>query len=204
MNLEDARLRASWLRTCMRNGCERIEVAGSIRREKPEVKDIELVLIPRFGEREVAGQMMLGAAPPVERVNLARVQVERLGLELAQPIKPGTHEVIPWHLSDSGSYWRLWLPGHGIKVDVFLCSHETWGLNLVIRTGSADFSRAVLQRWKAISGGGRSDGLRLTWPDGRQEPTPEERDVFRACRLSWVAPRDRTSEDAVWKAAERP
>ncbi len=27
--------------------CERIEIAGSIRRKKPEVKDIELVAIPK-------------------------------------------------------------------------------------------------------------------------------------------------------------
>jgi DNA polymerase/3'-5' exonuclease PolX len=30
--------------------CERVEIAGSIRREKPEVKDIELVCIPRLRE----------------------------------------------------------------------------------------------------------------------------------------------------------
>ncbi len=33
--------------------CERIEIAGSIRRKKPEVKDIELVAIPKLENQSI-------------------------------------------------------------------------------------------------------------------------------------------------------
>lgn len=204
MNLAQAREIAEGLRDLCAPAAERIEIAGSIRREKPVVKDIELVAIPRFVERQGAGQMMLGAAPPVVSANLMREAIEaRPGI---QAIKPGVTEVEPWHLTTDGAYWRLYLPRYEIKVDVFLCTPATWGLNLMIRTGSGvgpdgvpahGFGPGMLQRWKAISGGGSSQGLRLTWPDGRREETPEERDVFAACRVEWVEPRERTSARAV-------
>ena len=200
MLLHDAEKRARWLCDVLSDGAERIEIAGSIRRGKPEVKDIEIVVIPRFEQRAGTGQIGLGAPLPTVRVNLLSERVEALGSGLVQPIKPGTHEVIPWHLADDGAYWRIWLPADEVKVDVFLCNPETWGLNYLIRTGSADFSRAVLMRWKAISGGGRSDGLRLTWPDGRHEPAPEETDVFRVCRMEWVIPSRRVDEMAAVRA----
>lgn len=46
--LEDARLVARVVMQWLGDACERIEVAGSVRREKPEVKDIELVYIPKM------------------------------------------------------------------------------------------------------------------------------------------------------------
>ena len=204
MLLHDAETIAEWLVDVLHDGAERIEIAGSIRRGKPEVKDIEIVVIPRFAQRAGDGQMGLGGPPPVVSVNVLRERVEALGVDLVQPIKPGTHEVIPWRLNDDGSYWRLWLPAREIKVDVFLCAPETWGLNYLIRTGSADFSRAVLMRWKAVSGGGHSAGLRLTWPDGRHEAAPEEADVFKACRMEWVIPARRVDEMAAVRAQMRP
>ena len=36
------------LRSMLASACERIEVAGSLRRKAPEVKDIELVAVPRI------------------------------------------------------------------------------------------------------------------------------------------------------------
>lgn len=207
MRLTQARGLADALVDAMRPAAARIEVAGSIRREQPEVKDIEIVAIPLFADRDGVGQMTLGAPPPTERVNLLREVIE--GLRGVTPIKPGTHEIIPWHLTTDGSYWRLWLERNAVKVDVFLVEPSTWGLGYLVRTGSGigpdgvpahGFGPAILQRWKSISGGGRSEGLRLTWPDGRREPTPEEADVFRVCRLAWVEPRDRTSDNAVRKA----
>jgi len=45
----DARAAANKLVALIRDKCERVEVAGSIRRGKAEVKDAELVVIPRGG-----------------------------------------------------------------------------------------------------------------------------------------------------------
>ena len=50
-----------------------------------------------------------------------------------------------------------------------------------MRTGSADFSQAVLARWERWTGGGYSRDLRLHSSSGDVHPTPEEEDVFEAC-----------------------
>lgn len=47
MELSKAKAIAERVVEALRPFCERIEIAGSIRREKPEVKDIEVVCIPR-------------------------------------------------------------------------------------------------------------------------------------------------------------
>lgn len=47
MNANDARDIADRLITALAPACERIAVAGSLRRRRPDVHDIDLVLIPR-------------------------------------------------------------------------------------------------------------------------------------------------------------
>ena len=46
MKHENALVVATWLVNELRESCDRIEIAGSIRRGKPDVKDIEIVAIP--------------------------------------------------------------------------------------------------------------------------------------------------------------
>jgi hypothetical protein len=42
---------AESLRATLYGACDRVEIAGSIRREKPQVHDIEIVVVPRIVER---------------------------------------------------------------------------------------------------------------------------------------------------------
>lgn len=186
-------------------GTERIAVAGSVRRRKPDVKDIELVVIPRFRTEPVPdAQGGLFAPAPTMRVNEMREIVERLEAnDRLTVIKPNTQEIIPWHVNDDGKYWRLYLHRQGIKVDVFLQTPETWGLNFLIRTGSgvgpdgnpsSGFAPAMLARWKVVSGGGNSEGARLYRTElGRPEETREEEDVFDLCQVDFVPPDERRS-----------
>lgn len=209
MALRQAQLLAASLAGEIAPGCERIEVAGSIRRQRAEVKDIELVILPKWGSEPVAGQAGL-FGENTQPVNLAQRAIEALGAVVVQPIKPGTHDVVPWHLTRDGKYWRLYLPGAGLKVDVFVCTPETWGLNLMIRTGSGvgpsgtpsdGFAPAMLTRWKAITDGGWSAESRLHQANGTVRPTPEEVDVFEACRVRWLPPERRNSARDVEQAA---
>lgn len=180
--------------------CERVEIAGSIRRRTPVVGDIELVLVPRLEMRPVEGQVSMFADAerpwPLPLDVLAQLEAEGR----VQAIKPGTSEVVPWSLRPDGRYWRLLLPRAGVRADLFVTSPDRWGVIFTIRTGSWRFSKALVERWTEISKGHSEEGL-LTWPDGRVEPTPEEEDVFRACRLAWVPPEERVDGDAVRKAA---
>jgi hypothetical protein len=67
----------------------------------------------------------------------------------------------------------------------------------MIRTGSAEFSQAMLARWKQVTNGGMSRGGVLHNRAGTPVPTPEESDVFVACRAVWIPPNERVSASAV-------
>lgn len=197
---------------------ERLEIAGSVRRKKPEVKDLEVVLIPRRVEIRVPGELYpqevnalhegllhgricTGCARLVPCMGWCGCNVE-VRAHSIEAIKPGSQEIEPdlrWAEKGENKYWRLYLPRKMLKVDVFLVSPETWGLLYMIRTGSGvgpggnphlGFAPAMLRRWKRLTGGHAEEG-RLVTGDGQVLETPEEEDVFRAVRLRMVDPRDR-------------
>lgn len=207
MRLDRAQSIAGSLVELLAPGCERIEIAGSIRREKPEVKDIELVVRPVWSDVPAGqGSLLEVATEPQNELALLLEREIEAGREIV-PIKPGGHDVDPYRLKHGGRYWRLWLPRPRIKCDVFLADAERWGLAYMIRTGSGvgpisgdprhGFAPAMLARWKRISNGGFSNGSTLRRPDRTVVPTPEEEDVFAALEMDWVPPRNRESSDAV-------
>lgn len=179
--------------------CERIILAGSIRRERPNVNDIEIVAIPRFAEEPLSGQVGLfaPATPAIRRVSCLWDRIEAIsdGHGAVMPMKPGVPRIEPdpkWpEKRFAGSrYFKLYLPRTGLAVDLFMPSAESWGLILAIRTGSSEFSRALVTRWTQLTGGHAKEG-RLHRADGTLVSAPEEEDVFRACGVEWIAPRER-------------
>jgi DNA polymerase/3'-5' exonuclease PolX len=109
--------------------CERIEIAGSLRRKKDEIGDIEIVAIPKPFE---IGLLQSGIAKVVN-------QWEKVKGEL--PCK----------------YTQRILPS-GIKLDLFFAEEGNWGLIYAIRTGSAEFSRYVLANGWVRNGFNSSGG----------------------------------------------
>ena len=95
--------------------CERIAIAGSIRRKKVEVGDIEIVAIPKPYQ---IGLFESGIATVVNRW---------------QKVKG----VLPC------KYTQRILPS-GMKLDLFFAKEDNWGLIYAIRTGSAAYSYKVL------------------------------------------------------------
>lgn len=178
--------------------CIRLEIAGSIRRQRERVSDIELVAIPAYREEMPEGAQVSLFAPPPEPilVNCLWERITAMGRELVQPIKPGTTEWAPdlrWpekRLAGS-RFFRLWLPRTQIQVDLFMADPRTWGAIYTIRTGSADFARALVTRWTQLSLGGHCDAGLLTRRDGSVYETPEEEDFFGACQIRYVEPRRR-------------
>jgi DNA polymerase/3'-5' exonuclease PolX len=153
--------------------CTRIAVAGSVRREKGMVGDIELVAIARL---EPAGLF---------------------GDHTSNCLWRHLHESDAYRFTKGdnpdGRYYQLALRGQGdLQVDLFLAQPDNWGLTLLVRTGSAEFSTAILARWKRVQGigyeqPGSVDG-RLVTRDGRIVPTPDEETIFRMLGLPVIAP----------------
>lgn len=184
MNLAQARRIANELVENVRPYCVRAEIAGSIRRGKPEVKDIELVVIPKWENHTNA--LLLFAQP--EPINLLHEWAISTGV--VRWIKPGTPDIVTWSVKPDGKYWRGLLPQE-IKLDLFLTTPESWGIIFLIRTGSAEFSEAVVTHAKRI--GKRCLGGYLQTAEGDVIETPEEESVFKALGLEYVSPDERVS-----------
>lgn len=101
----------------LRPYCLRAEVAGSLRRKKAEVGDIEIVLIPL----------------PY------KVDLFQNGIATIVNQWPKVKGELPC------KYTQRILPS-GIKLDLFFAEEGNWGSILAIRTGSADYSHKVLAR----------------------------------------------------------
>jgi DNA polymerase/3'-5' exonuclease PolX len=163
---------------------DRVEVAGSIRRRKPVVGDIEIVGIP--GDRR-------------RLLSLLR--------DVGQHIKPSVPGVVPWEPKESAKYLRVRLD-EGMNLDVFLGTPENWGGIYMMRTGSGvgptgnsfdGFIPGIFKRWKTLSGGGRMTDCMPTMPDGTQLWIPEEQDFFDILEMDFVLPEARTSKHVIKK-----
>ena len=180
MKLETAKLYADLLTTVAAPYCEndRCIIAGSIRRQRPEVHDIELVAIPRQGSATAfwAALLKLGWLPKTKITGQSR-------------------------------YVRLLknTPDGGLPLDVFCPQRHDWGRILAIRTGPSDYSARLAAKWVKLGYRGTEVGLLIEalcrkngdkWePAPNIEPRPErfqtEADFFEFLGLPWVEPSKR-------------
>lgn len=130
MKLEQAEEIAERIVEELRPHCRRAEIAGSIRRRKEWVRDIEIVCIPKPYD---VGLFASGIATVVDRW-------------------PKVNGDLPC------KYTQRLLP-EGIKLDLFLATRDNWGLIYASRTGSADYSHQVLARGWCRNGYHSKDGL---------------------------------------------
>ena len=162
--------------------CERIAIAGSLRRLKRQVGDIEILLIPKFKE-SVRTDMF--AAP--DKLNLA-------DLVLQQLIAEG---VIAKRKNVNGS--EVWgdknkLAVHvtsSIPVDFFSTTSDCWFNYLVCRTGSAESNIRIATAAKAKGWKWNPYGAGFTDGQGELVRVGSEREVFTFCGLPYLNPKDR-------------
>lgn len=182
MDLKHARPLAERIVELLAPGCERIEIAGSVRRNKAEVKDIEIVCVPKprkpqFGDKKIYAtelDVVLENLSPVKAIDLV-------------PIKGGP------------KYKQFSVRDQWVNLDLFIVTPPAqWGVLFTIRTGPLEFSEwVVTQRFKGgplpsnvyVKGG-------AAWrKDGTADPvmieTPEEQDFLDLCGLGWIEPSQR-------------
>jgi DNA polymerase/3'-5' exonuclease PolX len=124
--------------------CQVINIAGSIRREKHQVKDIEIVCIPK---KEFIQTDLLGGG-----VNKTIKGFTDALLLMQDKIVKGNPE---------GRYMQLIIKG-GATLDLFMPQADDYYRQYAIRTGSAEYSSFVIANgWKRKGWCGTHDGLRL-------------------------------------------
>lgn len=160
----------------------RVEIAGSVRRMKETVGDIEIVGTPGDREKLIA-----------------------LLKDIGQHIKPGVPGVVPWAPKVDSKYFRVHL-NEGLNLDLFASTSSNFGGLFLMRTGSGSgpdgnsfmgFTPGIFSRWKKVSGGGRMTGCQPTTLEGIQLDVPEEQDFFDLLGMNFVPPEERVSKKVI-------
>lgn len=179
-------------------GCERIEIAGSLRRGKANPKDIEIVAIPHVTKSPIRD--MFGNEYDSEECNHleAAIYTACLG-DWAYDMA----------VKRNGPRYKRLRHISGIACDLFITDARRWGAIYTIRTGPGEFSQMLVSRARRL-GMFVDEGLlhnhrrayRETW-DGRTNiplpcekgdacpliiPTPTEESFFAALKVDWIAP----------------
>lgn len=143
--------------------CIRAEIAGSIRREKPEVKDIEIVCIPKLYD---TGLFESGLASVVNKWEKVKGEMEYGKCKYTQRILP-----------------------EGIKLDLFFAEVENWGNIFLIRTGDWEFSKKIMGTRLPQNGYRQVEGY-LKHKE-KIIPCYEEEELFKRAGLRFIEPKNR-------------
>ena len=113
--------------------CERLIIAGSLRRRKEAVGDVEVLYIPKFKTETPEPPLDFFEAPVPIRVDLAEATLEDLVYDKVLAKRLNSLGFQTWGLKN-----KLALHvASGIPVDFFSTTPEAWGSYLVCRTGGA-------------------------------------------------------------------
>lgn len=164
----------------------RAEVAGSIRRRRPSVHDIDLVVeldpsdpwVMRRIEQDLGDMLVADGAS-----EHWRFRVVKEGSSIVSFVSEGKTAHTPG-----------WVP-FGPNLDLYLTSADLFATTLLIRTGSAGHNARLAQqakvKWRKLA---VSQGV-LDLKTGRVIPTLTEADVFAALDTPYVAPEAREAPE---------
>jgi len=152
MKLQQAETIAKNFLSKIKEFCERIEIAGSIRRKKPEVNDIDIVLIPRQREHLIQR---------IRKISRVEVQGKKL----------------------------MRTEYSNVQIDVYFATEETWGILLLVRTGSKEHNIKLCQH--AINTGMKLSSEKGLMKDSKVIASRTEEEIFQGLGMGYVKPEER-------------
>jgi len=165
LSLDKARALAERIRDELKPICERIDIAGSIRRARPVCGDIDIVCLPHANQRDAI-----------------ITRCTRQGTL----VKQGTQYVMI-ELRD-GVQLDLWF-AHREGGDMFDPEPCNYGILLLARTGSAEHNVRLASRAKTL--GLHFNPHKGILRRDRIVASVEEADIFRALNLPFIEPEKR-------------
>ena len=186
--LASARAEAAEARARLAPACERVEVAGSIRRGRPDVGDVELVAVPRV----TPGRPDLFGTPTeaIDELHALATELLAAGVLAHRPDRNGRPAF-------GEKLKRVVFRGDAgeLPLDLFAVTPPAqFGVIFTVRTGPGAFSTRLVTARRY--GGGMPEGFRVRdgalWDGERPVATPEEADLFAALGLPWLPPERRT------------
>jgi DNA polymerase/3'-5' exonuclease PolX len=179
MNLEPARHFAQLIVGILAPFCQKIEIAGSIRRGRPEVSDIDLVVLPNYGQT---------------------VAFRERCKQRCRVVKDGEQNYIVAMPVSAAQREQLGLQGWEVQIDIFIAHPgkrdllqtvpSNWGTLLLCRTGSTEHNIWLVERAKKNY---------MTWrpyegvfdPEGYCVAAETELEVFKMCGVDYIEPERR-------------
>jgi DNA polymerase (family 10) len=163
--------------------CDRVEVAGSIRRQKPEVNDIDIVAIPDYSDYRIPD-------PFNNTVKTMRLDpTETWKKHIPEVLMKGPLKLLGHQFGQELMRFSF---RDGFQVDIYRARPETWGVILLVRTGSKEHnvklcSLARSKGWKLSA----SQGVVTQEGFGEVKASKTEEEIFAALGLPFVEPKDR-------------
>ncbi len=186
MKREDALVLAEKVVAVLQPFCERVCVAGSLRRERSEVGDIDIVALPKpLDQPGPLGGTVHLVESSVWSTLFPKV-LSKIGLKL---VVSGP-EILRFNYVSA--FGELPIDFSGFQVDVYRARPETWGVILLVRTGSKEHNVKLCSLAKA-------KGLKLSAAEGvvtqvgfgQIIASKTEEEIFAALGLAFVEPKDR-------------
>lgn len=138
MQLQSALLIADTIISRLAYTCTKIDIAGSIRRQQPEVKDIEILCQPK----NQPTTDLFGSIFSTERSHHFIKVVNDLGHHIKGKAADGRHIQIALPVSPGSCPHEL--EQSTINLDLFIPNPPDYYRQLAIRTGSADYAHKVI------------------------------------------------------------
>ena len=157
--------------------CERVEIVGSLRRLKPGVNDVDILVIPRYLQMD--DESLFGN---VYHENQLDKRLSQLCL---------SHDM---ELDANGPKVKRFLKsvdGDTIPIDLYTAIPETWWTLLLIRTGSRQHNIRLARRAIELQMQLKADGSGLISSAGSILPIQSEHDIFEHLKLEYRLPEDR-------------
>ncbi len=174
LDLKEAERLADQFKAVVEPQCEKIEVAGSIRRQKPKVHDIDFVVVTK------------------NDLDWQKIS-DKLKHLKAKPNCSGNSVIKAFVPCQNGLF----------QVDFYRAKPSTFGIHLLVRTGSAEHNM-----W--LAGYAISKGMRIRYSEGLIKEGSviageTEKGVFEALSLPYPLPSEREIVDSkpVWMLPQK-
>jgi DNA polymerase/3'-5' exonuclease PolX len=186
MTLATAQKYAAQIVEWLLPNCERIEIAGSIRRQRPEVNDIDIVCIPKqtvytdmfkveTGRQNHLWMFLINYVNNHPSRNVVASVATGERVRIIQGDQPGCKQMI------------IQLPK--VQLDLWFADESNFASRLLMRTGSKEHNIWFAQR--AQDRGGKWNPYEGLWLNNRRLPAATEADLYTALGVSPVDPINR-------------
>lgn len=158
-----------------------LQPAGSLRRGKLLVGDVELLYVPKTGPVRKPGEFFESES------NLADLMIDGLLREGKLRKRPNKDGIFAW-----GPLNKLGIhTGTGIPVDLFATTVDNWFVSLVIRTGPKELNIRLIEQARQRGLQLHAYGAFTEISNGNPVIPTSEREVFELCGVPWLEPEER-------------